>query len=168
MKGVLLGLIFLASCSHTGPVSCGMLTEEGFDQFPACASVDENESVTVTPAAMKKIGFNPDGLAEFSLRSRGCYWVNRQGLVRRTHCFDNGSDPFVEGLSRYVGPNGKFGFMDKNLTVVIPPQFDFTFPFENGRARFCQGCRKERSGDYGHMTAGIWGEIDEKGGVILP
>ena len=29
---------------------------------------------------------------------------------------------------------GKVGFMDRSLTVKIPPAWDFAFPFEDGKA----------------------------------
>ncbi len=81
------------------------------------------------------------------------------------HCFDSGPDEFVEGLARYIGPNGKFGFVDTNLKVVIPATFDFVHPFKNGRAEFCVGCSQSRvrEGEYSFYEGGTWGLIDKKG-----
>lgn len=133
-----------------------------------CAIKTSAENVEVSPEILKKIKFNQDGLAEIHVKALGCYWINRRGKARKTHCFDNGSDYFVEGLTRYVAANGKFGFMNKSLDIAIPPKFDFVFPFQGGRAQFCQGCKNEQQNEHSSMVGGTWGFIDKKGKIIVP
>jgi hypothetical protein len=48
--------------------------------------------------------------------------------------FDNGPDFFKEGLTRVIR-NGKMGYANKFGQVIIPCQFDFAWPFKNGKAK---------------------------------
>lgn len=158
-------LFTLGSAAETSGYDrkCSVIIKGGeLTPFENCA-VMKADGAIVSPVVLKKVQFNKDGLAELRLHQIGCYWMNRRGESKKTLCFDNGSDYFVDGVARYIAPSGKYGFMDKNLKVVIPASFDFVFPFINGRARFCQGCRESRKGEYTSMTGGTWGSMDRKG-----
>lgn len=50
--------------------------------------------------------------------------------------------------------NGKFGFIDKNNHLVIPPKFDYAYDFHNGLAKV--------------QINGKWGYINRKGQLITP
>jgi hypothetical protein len=92
-------------------------------------------------------------------------YVNLKGnVIHYAYRFDNGPDYFVEGLSRYV-ENGKVGFINQNLDVVIPAQFDWTSYFENGIAKICNGCKEIPDGEHFRMEGGLWGTIDKNGSV---
>ena len=95
-------------------------------------------------------------------------YVNAAGVVVPVLRFDNGPDYFVEGLARTV-QNGKVGFVDESLRVVIAPAWDFAFPFENGAALVCEGCTRRRVGDeHEEVVGGRWGRIDARGRVVVP
>lgn len=83
--------------------------------------------------------------------------------------FDNGPDDFAEGLARTTR-SGKIGFIDRQLSEVIAPSWDFAFPFEDGVAVVCQGCRPHPVGDGEHseVRGGSWGTIDRSGAIVVP
>jgi hypothetical protein len=96
----------------------------------------------------------------------GCFWVNRKGLAQKTHCFDNGADSFEEGLTRYLSPEGKLGYMNRRLKVVIPATYTFSYPFSKGQARACLGCSEEKEGEHSFHRGGEWFLIDKTGKVL--
>ncbi len=58
---------------------------------------------------------------------------------------------------RYLVPlKGKWGYIDANGKMVIPPHFDLAYPFSDGMARVNMGFSCERGG-------GLWGYIDPDG-----
>jgi len=85
----------------------------------------------------------------------------------RPFIFDNGPDPFQEGLARFKKA-GKFGFFDERGRVIIVARFDFTAPFSDGLAAFCLGCREKKEGEHSSMEGGTWGFINKKGVVVIP
>jgi len=80
----------------------------------------------------------------------------------RTVRYDNGPDYFSEGLVRTVKDH-KYGFMDKNLNIVIERKFDFVFPFENGKAKVCMGCKKLTDGEHSWYEGGVFYYINQLG-----
>jgi len=82
--------------------------------------------------------------------------------------YDNGADYFVEGLARSPR-DGKVGFVDELLELVVPRQWDFAFPFEDGHARVCSGCVIRRAGgEHSEVVGGRWGYVDREGRVVVP
>ena len=59
-------------------------------------------------------------------------------------------------------------FVDKELAEVIPPSWDFAFPFESGLAVVCNGCTPRPVGEHSEMVGGKWGYIDSQGEVVVP
>ncbi len=95
--------------------------------------------------------------------AEGWAYIDDAGKVLvRPFVFDNGPDPFSEGLARFVA-GGKIGFFDHAGKVVIPARYDFAMPFENGRARICRGCREVEEGEHSRVVGGVWSEIDKTG-----
>jgi|WetSurMetagenome_2_1015567.scaffolds.fasta_scaffold563124_1 hypothetical protein len=76
--------------------------------------------------------------------------------------FDNGPDKISEGLYRIIA-NNKIGFADQNGKIIIPPQFDCAYPFENGRAKVSTNCRTIKEGEHSRWTSDNWYFIDKKG-----
>ncbi|MFO1471223.1 MAG: WG repeat-containing protein [Turneriella sp.] len=110
--------------------------------------------------------FNKRGVAHI-ITEEGWVAINRKKkILYRPFIFDNGPDYVQEGLLRFV-ENGKMGFANEAGKKVIPAQFDFVYPFEKGRARFCNGCKAIKDGEHSMMDekTGTWGEIDKKGRV---
>lgn len=80
--------------------------------------------------------------------------------------YDNGPDFSVDGLFRIV-QNGKIGYADaKTYQVVIQPQFDCAFPFENGVAKVSNNCKTEMEGEHSIWTSDDWKMIDKSGKVV--
>ncbi len=107
--------------------------------------------------------FSEQGLA--AVVAEGGYWVliDTRGVERlRPFVFDNGPDPFQEGLARFID-RGKIGFHDRWGRVAIAARFDFAQPFNGGIALFCTGCQKRWMGEHGFYQGGDWGAIDRRG-----
>lgn len=121
---------------------------------------------TVIPARFRTVTeFTRHGLAA-TLDGQGWVLINSKGEeVIRPYMFDNGPDYFVDGLARFVR-DGKFGFFDERGRVVIQPQFDFAYPFRQGKARVGWGCALIQDGEHQKILGGQWKEIDKTGRVL--
>lgn len=95
----------------------------------------------------------------------GVFYFTNSGLVRKTLNYDNGPDYFKDELARTEW-NGKIGFFDKNLSIIIEPLYDFAFPFENGLSIVCNGCNKNTIGEHTELMGGHWGAINRKGELV--
>ena len=77
--------------------------------------------------------------------------------------YDNGPDYPSEGLIRVV-KNGKIGYADaKTYVLVIEPQFDCAFPFENGKAKVSNQCKTVKDGEHSVWTSDAWQFVDKQG-----
>ncbi len=103
------------------------------------------------------LDYDGDGLAYLRTRD-GFLYVNSQGYARQVISYDNGPDYFAAGLAR-TRQNGKIGYFDKSLKMVIAPAYDFGFPFSEGRAIVCNGCVEQQKGEHKIMVGGLWGAI---------
>ena len=111
--------------------------------------------------------FSDDGFAVLDF-DYDLYYVNRRGKMASVLPFDNGADYFREGLAR-TRKNGKIGFFNSELDVIIAPTWDFAFPFESGVAVVCEGCVPRRLFDeHVALEGGKWGYIDKRGKVVVP
>jgi hypothetical protein len=98
----------------------------------------------------------------------GIYAIDRnENVLFRIRSFDNGPDPFNNGLFRII-ENNKTGFANMNGEIIIQPQFDEATPFNNGFAAICFGGKNEKNGDYTFRVGGKWGVINTAGREILP
>lgn len=134
------------------------------DEIADCARRGANGELALRPGIVSETGNGePSGvLIEGSL-----YFALPSGRTAPAFAFDNGLDYFVEGLARSVS-DGKFGFVDQKLELVIPRTWDFAFPFENGVARVCEGCTISDDGEHGEVTGGTWSTIDRAGRIFEP
>lgn len=72
---------------------------------------------------------------------------------------------FDSGMVRLVQA-GKYGFMDTSLDVVIPPAWDFAYPFEGGLAQVGNECRTVREDpEHSSVACSQWFRIDRQGRV---
>jgi len=76
--------------------------------------------------------------------------------------FDNGPNNISDGLYRIIA-NKKIGFADQNGKIIIPPQFDCAYPFENGRAKVSMNCRTVNEGEHSRWISNDWYFIDKSG-----
>ena len=93
-------------------------------------------------------------------------WVimdSKKTVLYDVFIYDNGPDYESEGLIRVV-KNGKIGYADaKTYAIVIAPQFDCAFPFENGKAKVSTKCKTVKEGDYSVWQSDNWQYVDKNG-----
>ncbi|PPD46892.1 MAG: hypothetical protein CTY16_08415 [Methylobacter sp.] len=109
------------------------------------------------------LAYDADGLAYVRTQDSFLY-VTSDGYARKTLSYDNGPDVFAEGLAR-IRKNGKIGYIDKSLKIVIPPLYDFGFPFDGGYAIVCKGCVEQPDGEHKMWVGGLWGAVDPLGNI---
>ena len=136
-----------------------------------CAAVSGDGSVRVLARHLRALDFNANGLATLNVKERGWFYVRRNGRALEVLLEDNGADYFVEGLVR-GRRHGKVAFFDRSFRMVLPPTYDFAWPFENGLAMVCSGCREEPAASdpdhHGLVDGGLWGYIDHHGREVIP
>jgi len=94
------------------------------------------------------------------------YYIRRDGKAMSVILDENGNpDSFKEGLAR-TKIDGKIGFFDKNLNMVLPPFYDYAFPFHNGVSEICVGCKEKHIDGYNILDGGEWKRIDRTGLLI--
>lgn len=93
-------------------------------------------------------------------------WVitnSKKKTLYEVFLYDNGPDYPAEGLIRVV-KNGKIGYANaKTYALVITPQFDCAFPFENGKAKVSNNCKTIKEGEHNVWTSETWQYVDKKG-----
>ncbi len=93
-------------------------------------------------------------------------WVildGQKAVVYEVFIFDNGPDYEADGLFRVV-KNGKIGYADaKTYAIVIGPQFDCAYPFENGKAKVSNQCKTIKDGEYSVWESDVWQYVDKQG-----
>jgi hypothetical protein len=77
--------------------------------------------------------------------------------------YDNGPDAPADGLYRII-KDGKIGYADATTNaIVIEPQYDCAYPFENGKAKVSTDCKTVKDGEYDVWESEAWQFIDKKG-----
>ncbi len=77
--------------------------------------------------------------------------------------FDNGSEPFIEGLTR-VYRNGKMGYANKYGQVAIPCIYEYAKQFENSKAQVTFDAVEYIDMDeHTRVESDDWFEIDKTG-----
>lgn len=136
------------------------------DAHPRCARLDDQGQPRLEASHLDLIEFDDEGLAT-ALIAGDWYYLNREGEALRVLPFDNGPDPFSEGLVR--GSRGdKIGYFDKGFQEVVPPRYDWGWPFNGGLALVCLGCESEPHGEHWMMVGGKYGYVDLKGREVVP
>lgn len=105
------------------------------------------------------------GLAGVVLDNQWWYINVRGEPVYKAFIYDNGPDYPAEGMVRFVGEQGMVGFLDERGQVIYSPQFDWASPFEEGKARFCKGCKAIADGDFWRYEGGQWGTLSRDGAI---
>jgi hypothetical protein len=108
----------------------------------------------------------PSGQGKLSLLEIDHKWVvvdEQKTVLYDVFPFDNGPDTPSEGLYRIV-KDGKIGYVDAATNaIVIAPQYDCAYPFENGKAKVSTNCQTSKDGDHSVWTSDDWQFIDKKG-----
>ena len=91
------------------------------------------------------------------------YYLRQDGKAMSVILDENGKpDSFKEGLAR-TKIDGKIGFFDKNLDMILPPFYDYAFPFHHGISEICVGCKEIQSDGQSILDGGEWKRIDRTG-----
>jgi len=90
--------------------------------------------------------------------------IDRQeNVLYEVFPFDNGPDEPSDGLFRIV-MNHKIGYADSATgKIVIAPQFDCAWPFENGVAEVSNDCKIQSEGEHSIWLSDHWFYIDKTG-----
>jgi hypothetical protein len=157
----LLWLLILA-----GHLTAGQTKLVSFEEDDKWGYKNASGQVVIKPQFVMANDFLPEGIGAV-LDKQGWAYINKKGkIIIRPFVFDNGPDYFREGLARYE-LNGKMGFFDKRGRVVIRPQFEFAYWFQEGLSAICMGCKTARVGEYGVVGGGKWGYINKKGRMVI-
>ena len=94
------------------------------------------------------------------------YYVTKEGKAIETITNKEGkADEFKEGLAR-TRIDGKIGFFNKTLDIVLKPIYDYAFPFYDGVAEICVGCIEHGEEENGMIEGGSWKSIDREGLIV--
>jgi hypothetical protein len=100
-------------------------------------------------------------------QNSGFIAIDRQeNVLCEVFPFDNGPDEPSGGLFRILADK-KIGYAD-SLTgkVVIKPQFDCAWPFENGVAEVSTDCKTQLEGEHSSWISDQWFYIDKTGKTV--
>ncbi len=127
---------FLITATASATLLCGPFYDEGRQAY-GYRNCDGTVGIEATLTAADP--FNACGIAAV-LTDGGPRIINRKGeTLLQPMLFDNGADPFREGLARYV-EDRKYGYFDECGKIVIPARYDFVLPFEEGKSRGGYDC----------------------------
>ena len=120
----------------------------------------------ISTATLSTLEFDMDGVATVHAAGQ-FYYLRRDGHYLPVITFDNGADYFIEGLTRAV-IDGKLGYYDTELQPAFAARFDWGWPFEDGSALVCDGCRRGEPDADGHvpMVGGRHYRIDRQGNPL--
>ena len=149
----ILTLFSLLSCSKSTPI----LTKTPEAKTPSYVT-------QVSSEYLASLDFQDQELIALPIGD-SFYYIHKNGKKILTLTYDNGADDFSDGLAR-TRHNGKIGFFNKNLEIVLKPQYDFAFPFHNGIAEICMGCVEKQEDEHSMLDGGTWKKIDREGLII--
>ena len=162
-----IALLVVAPAGASAAADC-VPYSDGWNDFGPCTRVDSLGQRWVKPEHMRALSFDEHGVAAVWMEGvKSFYYVGRDGHMVPVVNYDNGPDAFVEERAR-TQVDRKIGYIDRKLRVVIPPRYDWGFPFERGRAVVCTGCAPKRDGEHEIVEGGMWGFVDRNGREIVP
>lgn len=142
--------------------ACHVLTEEhGLWALPGCEVVEGR--LRLSADTLAQLPYDVHGLAAISAAD-SFHYVTRDGRTQAVITWDNGPDYLQEGLLRgRIGD--RIGYFNAHLEPAFSATFDFGWPFSDGVAQVCNGCRRGATGQDGHtpMEGGEWFHIDRRG-----
>jgi WG containing repeat len=162
-------LVVATAVAQEFPLPCKFIPDdpEGPNRDDHCAAREEGR-IVVSKTLLSKMFLSEDGLAR-ALIDHTWYYIKRDGTTLPVIWYDSGADDFSEGLVR-SRMDGKIGYFDVQFRQVIPPKYDWAWPFEGGKALVCIECVESAPDPYcGHtmVEGGRWGYIDRQGREIV-
>ena len=140
--------LFFIACSKSNPIPKDPIVKNNY----------------VNASYLKQLDFKGEEIISVLINNT-FYYIRKDGKKIQTLTYDNGADPFSDGLAR-TKVNGKIGFFNSNLDIILKPIYDFAFPFHNGKAEICTGCKEKKEGEHSMLEGGKWQKIDRNGLVI--
>ena len=122
------------------------------------------QSSYLSAEALKLLDFKNQEIISIKIQNQ-FYYVRKDGKKISTLNYDGEADKFSNGLAR-TKVNGKVGFFNKNLDIILKPIYDFAFPFHNGTAEICMGCKEKEEDGTSMLNGGRWKKINRDGLVI--
>ncbi len=152
-------MLNILATALTASMLCTAYYEPHSDRYGYSSCAGEIATLAIYRVAGE---FSELGLAAV-VDDTGWQYIDRFGATRvRPYIFDNGPDPFVEGLARHVSADG-MGYFDERGAIIIPAQFEFALPFRNGRARVGSGCQFASDGEHRRVDCESWRTISRPG-----
>ncbi len=141
--------------------------EPEYETRSECASFDAAAYPQIDEDVLAQADYH-HGLTEMLIDS-AWYYVRSTGESLRVVSWDNGPDPWSEGLVR-VDRIERIAYADRDFREVIGPRFDRAWPFRDGLAIVCFGCSSGEADADGHreVTGGHWGAVDKSGNAVVP
>jgi hypothetical protein len=163
----LLLAVMFSPAARAADHGCRQLDQHGLSPPQRCHQSAPGQ-LEISPASLAALEFDSDGLAAV-LVSGQHYYLRRDGRFLPVITYDNGPDYFEEGLTRAV-IDGKLGYYDRQLQPAFAARFDWGWPFQNGIAEVCEGCRPGEADNHGHrsMIGGRHFHIDRHGMPLPP
>jgi hypothetical protein len=121
----------------------------------------------VRPEVLQSLAVVPGSPLFEADSSCGVFWVRSDGRAIPTQNYDNGADYFCDGLARYL-IDGKYGYVNARLEVVVPASYDFAYPFQGGHGAVCQSCTFTAAGEHTSVACARCGAVDATGKLVLP
>lgn len=124
------------------------------------------EGDTIIPLGKYSLCFT-DTLKAYAIVAipyKGFVAIDRQeNIIYNVFPFDNGPDNFSDGLFR-IHIDGKIGYAD-SITgeIIIKPQFDCAWQFQNGVAKVSADCKTQSDGEHSTWLSDSWFYIDRTG-----
>ena len=113
----------------------------------------------------EKLDFSTNELQSIKI-DKSWYYVNKEGKAIEAITNKKGkADVFKEGLAR-TRIDGKIGFFNQTLDIVLEPIYDYAFPFYNGVAEICVGCKEHGEEENRMIEGGSWKSIDRAGLIV--
>lgn len=153
----------------TADLPCTYLSksQQELHQVQACASLKNGQPV-LDSAVLSDLLFDAaeDGLAQVHV-NKVWHWVRPDGDMRAVLTFDNGADPFSEGLTRGPGTKG-VAYYDRRLQQALDLPYAWGMPFQDGYALVCADCEASMAtGEHRELAGQTWGVIDRAGKEVV-
>lgn len=143
--------------------SCFIINnEDEMIRYEECATSSSEVDLMIEQAILQLYHFRENGLAHILIWNKGWAYARPDGTAKLMLTYDNGPDYFESGLAR-IKVNRKIGYVDQNFDIKIAAIYDWAYPFENGYALACLGCKRISDGEHGRYEGGREICIDIKG-----
>jgi predicted Zn-ribbon and HTH transcriptional regulator len=161
---ILFLILILSCCQHTVKKDDYLLSFQ--DSTSGACGFKNQKGEIIIPEGKYQMCFTDTfkSYAIVSLPKMGIVGIDRkENVLYEVFPFDNGPDNASDGLFRIMA-NNKIGYADAVTgAVVITPQFDCAFPFEDGQAKVSNKCSTIKEGEHHEWISEQWYKIDRKG-----